>query len=571
MHWLVREVLGRATRRITRVWFHRFEAATHKPREVQRRVLFEKIRRNESSRFGVEHRFQRISSIEDFRKQLPIGDYSTFAPYIERVKAGDLSALFGSETRVRMFAMTSGTTATPKYIPVTDEFLKEYRFGWMLWGIRCYDMHYEIYRLKVFQLSGDWTQTETPAGIPCGSISGLTMHSQCKIVRERYCVPAPLMKVKDIHAKYYSALRYSLNCPVGMALAANPSTLINVARLGDDEKENLLRDLADGTLNNQLDVPAEVRAQLEPKTRERHPDRVRELEAIIARTGHLYPKDYWPRLQVLSNWCGGSMGAYLRSYPEYWGAVPVRDIGLVASEGRMTIPLEDGTTGGVLDILHNYFEFIPEAEIDSDSPTVLESHELREGERYYILLTTSSGLYRYNIFDVVRCLGYYHGTPIVEFLNKGSHFSSVTGEKLSEFQVCRAVEQSLTELDLCLNAYTLAPCWSDPPYYTLLVESSDLADSTVEAALAASVERHLCTQNLEYESKRNSHRLRPMTVSVLPPGTWNRFVRDRVSRVGATSEQYKHPCLTSDLEFKDQFHIMREVGGERRTPARKLA
>ena len=59
------------------------------------------------------------------------------------------------------------------------------------------------------------------------------------------------------------------------------------------------------------------------------------------------------------------MRAYLRGYPEFFGETPVRDVGLIASEGRMTIPIEDGTAAGVLDIRHHYFEFIPEEQGDS--------------------------------------------------------------------------------------------------------------------------------------------------------------------------------------------------------------
>ena len=156
-------------------------------------------------------------------------------------------------------------------------------------------------------------------------------------------------------------------------MAANPSTLVSLAKIGNNEKAELIRDLADGTLTTRFDFPADVRESLAERTQQRHPDRVRELERIISSTGSLYPKDYWPNLQFLANWTGGSMGAYLRQYPDYWGNPPVRDIGLIASEGRMTIPLEDGTAAGVLDILHQFYEFIPEAEIDSVHPTSFPS------------------------------------------------------------------------------------------------------------------------------------------------------------------------------------------------------
>ena len=128
------------------------------------------------------------------------------------------------------------------------------------------------------------------------------------------------------------------------------------------------------------------------------------------------------------------MNVYLPQLRDLYGPTAIRDHGLSASEGRMTIPISDNTTAGVLDFYHHYFEFIPVAEHDSTNPTVLEAHELVEGEAYYIVLTTSGGLYRYDIHDVVRCVGFEGQAPLIEFLNKGRSFSSLTGEKLSEHQ-----------------------------------------------------------------------------------------------------------------------------------------
>jgi hypothetical protein len=558
MHWLVREVVGRITRRVVRRWFARFERAAACCRETQERVLREKLRRNAASDFGRAHRFDQIRCAADFRSHIPITDYSFYEPYIDRVKRGETGAMFGPRAKVLMFALTSGTTSEPKYIPVTEESLQEYRNGWMLWGVRAYDQHPEIYRCKVLQLPSDWTVSHTQAGIPCGAISGLTAAGQKRIVRERYCLPSCIVKVRDVTAKHYLAIRLGITWPVGLVTAANPSTLVSLARTGDAERETLLRDLADGTLSSRFDVPRQVRDAAAKRISERHPQRVRELETIISRTGHLYPKDYWPTLQFLANWTGGSMGAYLRQFPQFWGTVPVRDIGLIASEGRMTIPLADGSPAGVLDILHQYFEFVPEAQIDDAKPTLLEAHELEQGQRYYILLTTSGGLYRYNISDLVRCVGFFGATPVLEFLNKGSRFSSLAGEKLSEFQVSCAVARSLAELDLVLKGFTLAPCWADPPHYTLLVEQDDLPSPSAASVLADSIDRHLIAQNLEYESKRATSRLGPVTVRLLPTGSWETFMLQRVAERGSAPEQYKHPCLVSDPDFVHRFRFAHE-------------
>src|SRR3954453_17758789 len=114
----------------------------------------------------------------------------------------------------------------------------------------------------------------------------------------------------------------------------------------------------------------------------------------------------------------------------------------------MTIPMADGSPSGVLDVTSHVFDVIPEEEGTSTDPTVLAAHELQEGRTYYILLTTAYGLYRYNIYDVVRCTGFHNQTPLVEFLSKGAHFANITGEKVSEYQVTAAMADVLRAMNL---------------------------------------------------------------------------------------------------------------------------
>ena len=180
--------------------------------------------------------------------------------------------------------------------------------------------------------------------------------------------------------------------------------------------------------SDEFELPETIR-QTERKRLQANPTRARELENIVSQTGHLRPKDVWPELGLVGNWTGGSVGAYLRHYPEYYGQPAIRDIGLIASEGRMTIPVEDNTPGGILEITSSFFEFVPVGEIDSPKPTVLESHELQEGQDYFILLTTSSGLYRYNIYDVVRCVGWHEKTPPLGVSEQGEQFLKSDGRE----------------------------------------------------------------------------------------------------------------------------------------------
>jgi hypothetical protein len=537
-----------------------FEAAAHRPREVQEALRQRILAHHARTAFARDHHFHEIHTLDDFRRRLPIAGYEYFEPYLARVRRGELRALLGDD-RVHMFALTSGTTAARKFIPVTPQYLADYRRGWNMWGLRVFRSHAEVRLRPIVQLSSDWQEFHTEAGIPCGNITGLTAATQKRIIRWLYCVPACTGRLKDAAAKYYVALRLSLPRSVGLIIAANPSTLVSLARAGDQEKEALVRDLYDGTLNSRVDVPADIRAALAGKLRRRHPERARELEAIIRRTGTLYPKDYWPRDCLIGNWTGGSVGAYLRHFPRYFGATPVRDIGLIASEGRMTIPVADGTASGLLDIFGHFFEFIPEEEADRPNPVVLGAHELQEGRAYFILLTTWFGLYRYHIHDLVRVTGFHHRTPLLEFLSKGAHFANLTGEKLSEYHVAAAMADALRDLDLSVTAYSLAPCWDDElPYYGLFVERGDLADRRQGLELAARLERRLGQVNVEYAAKRDSLRLGPVRLQPLPTGTWQQWDRQRLARTGGTPEQYKHPCLIADPKFRETMPVVEEVG-----------
>lgn len=518
---------------------------------LQREVLFTKIKREMTSDFGREHGLDKIRDIADFRKQLPVASYDYYQPYVERVKKGEVHALFGPSTKVLMFAMTSGTTSASKYIPITNHFFNEYRRSWNVWGLRTYYQHPELLKLKTLQFSSDWQQSKTEGGFYCGNISGLAADTRPAISNIIFCLPTALNKISDSESKQYTALRLAMaRDDVGIMITANPLTLIGLARLGDARRESLIRDIHDGTLDASARVPGYVRDRIAPLTRKADPGRARLLSQIADRTGHLWPRDYWPKLSVLAVWTGGSVGAYLPQVTEYFGNVIYRDHGLSASEGRMTTPLEANSRAGVLEVSSHYFEFIPEEEHGSANPTILEAHELERDRNYFLIMTTSSGFWRHDIHDVVRCVGFQGQAPLLEFLNKGAHYSSMTGEKLSEHQVVQSVGYAMEETGVKVEHFTLAPVFGDPPHYELLIEAG-LPDD-VRVRLANALDRQLASANCEYENRIETHRIKPVVIRELPPGTWRAFHQRALNRDGASVEQFKHPCLTNKQDFVEQ-------------------
>lgn len=547
-----------------RRWEMRFLNATRSCQVVQEQLLLRILANQRHTDFGKKHSFHQIRTVEQYRKHVPVHKYEDLEPFLTRVRQGDTKALL-SEPLIHMFALTSGTTASRKYIPVTRQYLKDYRRCTSIWGKRLYDSHPTAFLKPILQLVSDWDECRTESNIPCGSVSGLTTHMMKPVVRWLYCLPACTGKIKDATAKLYLALRMGLmRDQIGILAAANPSTLLKLGQMLESRQEDILRDLQDGTLNPKTNISDEVRAQLVPFLK-KMPGKVKQLEAIRKMHGTLTPQHAWNPIHTIGCWTGGSVGLYLRQFPQYYGNTPVRDLGLLASEGRMTVPLDEGTPGGVLDITSHFFEFIPEGEIESAKPITLAATELEIGKNYYILPTTSYGLYRYNIYDVVRVIDRYEATPVVEFLSKGSLFSNMTGEKLSEFQVVAAMKAASARWGHLPSAYTLAPYWDERmPGYSLFLEEHDLGSHAAEK-LAYEFDQLLKAQNIEYETKRDSQRLGMIEICLLPKGAWHTWDVSRLAKSGGSSEQYKRPCLINDVKFKESMPVVRSVPGQAST------
>ena len=332
-------------------------------------------------------------------------------------------------------------------------------------------------------------------------------------------------------------MRLAVPRNVAWLVTANPQTLLLLARIANDHRESLIRDIRDGSLTNRFELPVAVRQELEERLAP-DPLTAQRLESCIKRFGGLYPKDYW-NLGFRAHWLGGTMGLFESQFGEYYGDVPARDIGLIASEGRMSIPIADGTAEGVLAVRNQFFEFIPELEHGQARPTTLRSHEVGIGEVYYLLLTNASGLYRYDVGDRVRVTGRVGDAPTIEFLSRGAHACSLAGEKLTEDQVVLAMRKALIGLPT-VDTFVLAPRFAGTPYYRLYVD-----DSVAERlpSIAEMLDSALCSVSGEYASKRKTMRLNAIELMRLPAGFMNDRDRQLRAQRSHTAEQFKHQYL----------------------------
>lgn len=517
-----------------------FLAAHDRTPEVQDRLLAELLGAHSETDFGRDHGFAGIRGYEDFVKAVPVGSYETIRPYMDRVFRGEAAALLPPGERVLMFSQTSGTTGEPKHIPVTRRFLAEMKRGWNIFGLKALADHPSGWLRAIVTVSSSMRETTSPTGVPCGAISGLLSASQKRIVRRMYVAPGESAEIRDPVAKYYTILRCGLGRDVGMIATANPSSTIKLVETGQAHAERLIRDVTDGT----FDPPGEVSAELARRLRFR-PDRTlaRRLQAGIRRDGELLPRHFW-NVEVLCNWTGGTLGLYLPRLRELFGGVAVRDIGLLASEGRFSVPLEDDSPAGVAEITGNFLEFIPAEEYGRDAPAVLRAHELEAGAEYFLVLSNWAGLWRYSIDDRVRVTGRFGRSPVFEFLCRGTHTANITGEKITEHQVVEAMRRAAAATGQAVNRFTLQGRFAGTPYYELRLEP---ADASAPQDLAEQMDLALAELNMEYQSKRAGGRLGPIRAIRVEPGSFERHEQEAIRQRCGRGEQYKHRYLLTDV------------------------
>jgi hypothetical protein len=541
----------------------RFEAALRGPRAAQARVLESLIAANRDTSFGREHGFAEVRTVADYARRVPPRDYEALRPYVDRIVAGEEGVL--TRAPVVMFTTTSGTTNLPKLIPVTAAWSEEMASLTRLWMLCTVRDHPGCFDRKIFYVASPAVEGLTRRGVPYGALTGVLYQRLPWIVRHQYSLPYAISILADPDARYFLSMRLALTQRISIACTPNPTSLIRLAESPASASEATLRAIHDGTLGIPIcatfpasgytpeQAAAEIRRLIRPQ-----PARARRLQKVLEEHGSFVPGLCWPDLQLIGCWLGGSAGTHARRVAEHLGpSVPLRDLGLLASEGRFTIPVEDGSAAGPLAVHSSFFEFIPEESIEDPSPSVLLAHELQDGRRYYVILSGANGLYRYDINDVVEVRGFEGATPKVRFLRKGRDMVSITGEKLHLNQIQSAVRAAEKETGVEVWQFRIIPDVA-AQRYDLLIELYVPDAASAAAALRDAFDRALAVANVEYASKRKSRRLHVPRLHLMRRG-WAEERSRADFRAGKREAQYKWPAIRETWDEASRAAVVESV------------
>ncbi len=532
-----------------------FEEATKDPIAHQKSVLFEYLNRNKRTEYGRKYNFSGIRSIEEFRSRVPIIDYEDLRPLIARMAKGEKDIL--TADRAIFFGITSGTTGEPKLIPVTKYSRKKKTELMKLWTYYVYRDHPHVFKGKVLAIISPEIKNCTESGIPYGPEDGHAYNNLPAVVRHLYVLPYQIFYIKDYDARYYCMLRISMEQNVTTIATLNPSTMVLLCRQIEKVQNDIIKDIEEGTLKKGLDIPCDIRKLVEKNLRP-NPKRATELKKILKEGKPLYPKYFWPDLELMECWKGGTVKLYLKELPQYLGDVPFRDFGCLSTESRSAIPMTDEGAGSVLAVKTNFYEFVPREEMGKIGMRTLLCDELEKGKEYYLIVTTAGGLYRYSMDDVITVDGFFNKTPVIEFIQKGKNAISITGEKIYESHINEAVNKAADKHHILIGFFSAFVELGAPARYIFLAEFNGTPSSAEKKALLRTIEEELCNQNSEYKDIREQVLLGHPVLRVVKSGEFEKY-RARKIAEGRHEGQFKVPELVGDRNFHKNFCIEEEI------------
>jgi hypothetical protein len=471
--------------------------------ELQEEIRKELIQTAHDTRFGRDHGFEEISTYADFKKRVPIRDYEGFRPYADRIAAGEANVSWPGIPRY--LAKTSGTTSGVKYIPITRESLPNH-FGSArnaLFNYVAETGHRRWLNGKMIFLSGS-PEMERVNGIPTGRLSGIVNHEVPAWLRRNQLPSYETNAIEDWEAKLEAIVDETIGADMRLISGIPPWVQMYYERL-------------------------------------------------LARSGKRTVKEIFPNLEMFV-YGGVNFEPYRQSLERLVGDVIPSVETYPASEGFIAYQDSQTEAGLLLNTGSGiFFEFVPAEEIFDTQPTRLSLGEVEIGKNYAIILSTSAGLWAYNIGDTVvfTSLNPYR----ILVTGRIKHFISAFGEHVIGKEVEQAMREVADRHRVEVTEFTVAPQvnpTAGEPYHEWLVE---FARPPLDAeAFAADLDRAMVGENLYYRDLIAGKVLRPLRLTPLAVGSFRRYMKER----GKLGGQNKVPRLANDRQLADGLLDLRQ-------------
>lgn len=452
--------------------------------------------------WGRTHGFADNMGYKAFAASSAVNTYEELKDSIDRMRQGEEDVLWPGT--VRWYAKSSGTTNDKsKFIPVSKD------------GLR--DTHYAGGKDAVV-----WYLRNNPGS---------------------RVFDGKALILGGSHAPNYN-LKNSLVGDLSAILIENTNPLISMVRVPnksvallsdfEEKREQIARMTIKENISNLSGVPSWMLSVL---------------NRILEITGKDDFTDIWPNIEVFFHG-GVSFAPYRKQYERLFPSEKMHYMETYnASEGFFG--LQDDPADTAMSLMVDYgvfYEFIPMDELEKENPTVLPLWGVQTGRNYAMVISTSSGLWRYMIGDTVR----FTSVNPYKFVITGrtKFFINAFGEELIVDNAEKGLAEACRVTGAEVMEYTAAPVFMDDNgkcRHQWLVEFSKKPDSLQH--FADVLDKTLQEINSDYEAKRHKDiTLQKLELVEARKGLFHEWLAMK----GKLGGQHKVPRLSNNRKHIDE-------------------
>ena len=471
---------------------------SNNPIETQQKVFEQLISNATSTAFGKDHDFISINSHKDFVERVPIRDYETLRPYVDRVVNGEENILW--KGRPIYFAKTSGTTSGSKYIPITKESMPSHveaaRNAILLYIAETGKSKFVDGKMIFLQGS---PILEEQNDIKLGRLSGIVAHY----------VPKYLQKNR--------MPSWETNCI--------------------EDWETKVNAIVDETINEDMSIISGIPSWVQMY-----------FEKLQERTGKTISQIF-PNFDLFI--FGGVNYEPYRTKFETMMGKKVDSIELYpASEGFFAFQDKQNEKGMLLQLNSGiFYEFVKADEFFDENPKRITLEQVELGVNYVIIISTNAGLWAYNIGDTVEFTSTQPYRVIVS--GRIKHFISAFGEHVIGKEVEQAMQEGIQKSGAQITEFSVAPQInpnSGLPYHEWFVEFEKLPDNLED--LEQAIDQSLQKQNTYYYDLIEGKVLQTLKITPVKRDGFKAYMKS----IGKLGGQNKLPRLANDRKIANALY-----------------
>ena len=474
------------------------------PAEVQKQTFEYLIKSGENTVFGKVFKFYEIVKdfdIKRFKENVPIFDYETLSPYIERVRKGEKNVLWN--TPIKWFAISSGTTESiSKFIPVSKEALELCHFR----GGK------DIIALYADQF--DDTQ----------------------LVKSKSLVIGGSQQISSFDNElYYGDLSAVLldNLPIWSHLLRTPKKDIALLPKWEEKLEKMVQQTIKENVTSITGVPSWTLVLL---------------KRILEVTGKTKIVDVWPNFELFIHG-GVSFVPYKSEFEKIFPAGTRYLETYNASEGFFGIQ-DDLKRDDMLLMLDLgiFYEFIPLDRINDKNQKAYTIGEVEKGVNYALVISTNGGLWRYLIGDTVTFTSLKPHK--IKITGRIKHFINAFGEELIIENAEKALSAASKKTNANIKDFTAAPIYMSEKGtggHEWIIEFSQQPDNFEQ--FIYELDNTLKSINTDYAAKRyKDMTIKMPVVHIANDNLFHNWLKQK----GKLGGQNKVPRLSNNRDYIDE-------------------